>query len=1048
MLNAKSAWSVLGFEVLSIDSPSTPTQATPMNFELLGRSVVNIVSELHTSLAASLRLMHRQAMDLAGGVWKGALLVTLDEARQQATCLSLQCWKSQFSREYQIIVNISLANARHASRQSTHTLTTNLTITSSNSNSNSCVAELSLETEAYVREGVRLGDLLSDALVLVVREKIQHLALRLGRSLDDMSQALRQRFKIDVRELSIVVFRDTADVATQTMGLVIEVDVRTGKYLLSSSHAAFGSHLLADCQRDLDLFASEINNVQAEQLFAHHLTRDRSNASASVLLPAESVRTFEAVLRRLELLPWDKRLSALGGRSASVSLTALSRSVSALPSGCLVHCLGEWLSAESELRRAKGTYKAALDPCSREVVKSDSSGASSNKKRKVDQMTGGKGDIKGDLVRAEERMVHLFLLLVVGADLNSSQFMEQSICLGSWSHCEEQQQEEEQMCVFLQEAAHSAWLWARTMLINSNGRWKSVDQGGSRGEDQVWLHVPCADGVPIAAVVGSSRRVCVSFLRGGDQQVVDLCLSSGAVGPVSCLEGLVASSAAERLFSGGDATDGVRRSACELRVSLFESSAAGGKFSRQAVLETVSLGPAQTTGDTTSAADGLLTVYEELLRHGLQQVFALSDRSVDWDGLFLLIADTHLLVRLLSHVVRLRAVAAENDDVQSVRVFLRPLSHTARSNSLSFTLAVHRVEDDRSDLLVGYVELALTKPDGLLGTDEGPPATLTTVSRMLFQCRSNNFGVTDDLLACVGVGVYPHAALLNHSCTPNCVLRYSLLPSGPLLEIVALRDIGAGEELCHSYCDCTFPRALRQHNLRSTFGFDCHCELCSTSSSPHEHVLSGLRNAHDLSSRSPSPVAIRDFFRSLGHARPLLNTDVWLLESACEQNEYSDALQQAGALCREAQMIDLSSEDHISGEKEKEEKEKEEKKATRLLESAVTLMQRVCGPFHMELYQMRGMLMTSYLTAGNITDALIQCKYIVSFLCVALNHLPHHPLLGLQLFTLGDLATHCEDTQLASDAYLWASEILTVSHGPESEMFRRLVQSIRDTDKE
>jgi SET and MYND domain-containing protein len=61
--------------------------------------------------------------------------------------------------------------------------------------------------------------------------------------------------------------------------------------------------------------------------------------------------------------------------------------------------------------------------------------------------------------------------------------------------------------------------------------------------------------------------------------------------------------------------------------------------------------------------------------------------------------------------------------------------------------------------------------------------SIQNVSRLLFQCRSNNFGITDDLLTCVGVGMYPHAALLNHSCDPNCVLRYSLLSSGPVLQV-------------------------------------------------------------------------------------------------------------------------------------------------------------------------------------------------------------------------------------------------------------------------
>ncbi len=60
------------------------------------------------------------------------------------------------------------------------------------------------------------------------------------------------------------------------------------------------------------------------------------------------------------------------------------------------------------------------------------------------------------------------------------------------------------------------------------------------------------------------------------------------------------------------------------------------------------------------------------------------------------------------------------------------------------------------------------------------------VAKLFFQFRCNNFGVTDDLLTCVAVGVYPHAALLNHSCAPNCVLRYILSGSGPILQVCGL----------------------------------------------------------------------------------------------------------------------------------------------------------------------------------------------------------------------------------------------------------------------
>ena len=92
-----------------------------------------------------------------------------------------------------------------------------------------------------------------------------------------------------------------------------------------------------------------------------------------------------------------------------------------------------------------------------------------------------------------------------------------------------------------------------------------------------------------------------------------------------------------------------------------------------------------------------------------------------------------------------------------------------------------------------------------------------------------------------------------------------------------------------------------------------------------------------------------------------------------------------------------------------------------LLTSALARLLKVCGPLHYEVYSVRGKLMTTYLLigfffrvaassplflffllrSGHVDNALEQCKWLVAYLCVALSHFPLHPLLGLQLFTLG-----------------------------------------------
>jgi hypothetical protein len=101
-------------------------------------------------------------------------------------------------------------------------------------------------------------------------------------------------------------------------------------------------------------------------------------------------------------------------------------------------------------------------------------------------------------------------------------------------------------------------------------------------------------------------------------------------------------------------------------------------------------------------------------------------------------------------------------------------------------------------------------------------------------------------------------------------------------------------------------------------------------------------------------------------------------------------------------------------------------------------------PLSRDLYQLRGKLLSSLLVltsdmTGNECDAhqaaqALQesadtCRAMVAFLLVTLP--PNHPLLGLQLFTLGDLTGD-------RSFHRWARRILRISHGPSHDLVRRL----------
>ncbi|KAF8579649.1 SET domain-containing protein [Ramaria rubella] len=109
---------------------------------------------------------------------------------------------------------------------------------------------------------------------------------------------------------------------------------------------------------------------------------------------------------------------------------------------------------------------------------------------------------------------------------------------------------------------------------------------------------------------------------------------------------------------------------------------------------------------------------------------------------------------------------------------------------------------------------------------------------------TNTFTLTSPTLTPLGTCVSPIAALFNHSCLPNAVIVFprpkmqaSTAPQEPVLHVIAIKDVLAGEEVLTAYIDTSLPTSQRQHALKETYNFTCQCPLCSSTKADSREIL-------------------------------------------------------------------------------------------------------------------------------------------------------------------------------------------------------------------
>lgn len=129
-------------------------------------------------------------------------------------------------------------------------------------------------------------------------------------------------------------------------------------------------------------------------------------------------------------------------------------------------------------------------------------------------------------------------------------------------------------------------------------------------------------------------------------------------------------------------------------------------------------------------------------------------------------------------------------------------------------------------------------------------------------------------------------------------------------------------------------------------------------------------------------------------------------------------------------------------------------------------LEQYYGPMNQDLYHYRCKMLSTVLLTENYLEAKDLCAKIVSYLVISMANIPFHPLLAVQLFTLGrclmagfvcpfpqpthsffvslfiaDLSASLGESS-TSKYYNWCEELLRVTHGDHSRLVSHL-QSCR-----
>ncbi|CAG8452767.1 14536_t:CDS:10 [Ambispora leptoticha] len=293
-------------------------------------------------------------------------------------------------------------------------------------------------------------------------------------------------------------------------------------------------------------------------------------------------------------------------------------------------------------------------------------------------------------------------------------------------------------------------------------------------------------------------------------------------------------------------------------------------------------------------------------------------------------------------------------------------------------------------------------------------------------CRltCNSFSVLDEEMIGIGVGIYTNAALINHSCVPNCLATFD----GSKLMVRNIQPIQKDEEITIAYTDLGIPTMERRRELNERYFFLCQCELCKQ-----------YESKENVDPRSALRCKTRGCTNPIEPPDPLEMQEEIIVEcSICKQIITYDTADVENQIKESIELYEKGMKLLVQ--------DVDEEKAISQLERSFELQKNLLHISNQNLIRTQKSLIELYSKQRNWPMALSHSQLLIDAYRFLFTE--WHPLIGIQLLVTGRLllCMHQDDEGVRN--LRDSLRILEVSHGYQHSLTKSVADILKQMERD